>query len=226
MELGQQPKTPSKCIVYWDYDNLPIPYTSTVGDVLCPLKNKILAKIGKKIPIECNLYANAWKLTPKIKADLDVNGVQHINITSSKPEAVDKRILIDIPLELYEQQSNQKQIAMALITSDKDFGHLLSRIHNIPEITHLILILINKIKYYCNRNLLNNVDHVIVHSTKPRRRRRKRWQKKKKRQINENAIQRKRNKVRGANTSIKSTDKRQCEIKKTKGNGEQYEWTI
>ena len=76
---------------------------------------------------------------PKLQRSIEVLGIQHINVPSLKPEAVDKRILVDILMDIYEWKSHHRH-AITLISGDKDFGHLLSRIHKLPEVAKLYLL--------------------------------------------------------------------------------------
>eukprot|EP01083_Nonionella_stella_P088935 248081_1 len=151
---------PHKCVVFWDYENVNVPRGCSLGTVISVLKERIWEKIGpKQIPIQFKLYIRAEKLNRTIQEEMDINGVEHINIASRKPESVDKRMLVDIALHLYELEKYKKSHVIALISGDKDFGHLLSRIHKEPPVSHSLLILW---KRNCvNPNLSNNVDFVI-----------------------------------------------------------------
>eukprot|EP01084_Bolivina_argentea_P190588 327468_1 len=156
---------PDKVHVFWDYENCSIPRGSELRTVIAVLKERIWGKIGpKQVPIQFKLYIRASKLNTQLSEEMDINGVEHINISSRKPESVDKRMLIDIALQLYELEKYKKSNAIALISGDKDFGHLLSRIHKEPPISHSILILLNK-DQNINPNLSNNVDFVINNFT-------------------------------------------------------------
>ena len=51
--------------------------------------------------------------------------------------------MIDMMHEMYELGCNNKSKAIALISGDKDFGYLLSKMHREPPISHLYLILLH-----------------------------------------------------------------------------------
>ena len=151
---------PDQCLVYWDYENISIPHRAQLRTVISVLKQRIWHVIDQQIPIRFKLYIRASKLTQQLQDEMDVNGVEHINISSQKPESVDKRMLVDIALTLYELEKCKKSNCIALISGDKDFGHLLSRIHKQAPISHSLLILLNQNKKI-DANLSNNVDFVI-----------------------------------------------------------------
>eukprot|EP01084_Bolivina_argentea_P078207 141889_1 len=150
---------PDKCTVYWDYENMPIPKQANLSDILSTLKDKLWKLIGNKLPIEFKVYIRASKVTKDIQSDFDINGIVQIQIPSNKPESCDKRLMIDMTFCLYELERDNKSRALALISGDKDFGHLLSKIQNQPPISNTFLILLR----YCHidKNLSNVVDHVI-----------------------------------------------------------------
>lgn len=55
-------------------------------------------------------------------------------------------MLVDIALKVYQLEKHKKSNAIALISGDKDFGHLLSRIHKESPISHSFLILLDRKK--------------------------------------------------------------------------------
>eukprot|EP01083_Nonionella_stella_P028847 79503_1 len=152
-------KTADKCTVYWDYENMPIPKQSSLTEILSTLKDKLWKFIGYELPIEYKVYIRATKITAAIHNDFDMNAVTLIHVPSSKPEAVDKRLMIDMLFTLYELERDNKSRAIALISGDKDFGNLLSKIHHTPPISKSFLILLRNT--HIDSNLSHVVDHVI-----------------------------------------------------------------
>jgi len=151
--------SPDKCSVYWDYENMPISRRGELSEVVCEIRQRLWAAIGSKMPIEFKVYIRASYVTQQIQSDFDINGIVQIHVPSTKPESVDKRMLIDMAFSLYELERDRKSRAIALISGDKDFGHLLSKIHHTPPVSHSFLILLRQIQI--NRNLSNAVDEVI-----------------------------------------------------------------
>eukprot|EP01084_Bolivina_argentea_P309232 534865_1 len=151
--------SPDKCTVYWAYENMPIPKTHNLTDILSTIKDKLWNLIGIKLPIEFKVYIRTSKVTKEILRDFDINGIVQIQIPSTKPESVDKRLMIDMAFSLFELERDNKSRAVALISSGNDFGHLLSRIHHTPPISHSFLILLRHT--HIDKNLPNVVDHVI-----------------------------------------------------------------
>lgn len=67
--------------------------------------------------------------------------------------------MIDMTFSLYELERDNKSRAIALISGDRDFGHLLGKIHHTPPVSNLFLILLRQCQI--DRNLSNVVDKVI-----------------------------------------------------------------
>eukprot|EP01084_Bolivina_argentea_P212197 360744_1 len=139
----QATRTMDKCTVYWDYENQPIPKASSLSTIVPILKNNLYSSIGIKLPIEFKVYVQASQITCELQNAFDVNGMVQIHVPSIKPESVDKRMIFDITFSLYELQRDNKSRPIAIISSNKDFGHLLSNIHNTLPISHQFLILLH-----------------------------------------------------------------------------------
>eukprot|EP01084_Bolivina_argentea_P126440 223880_1 len=152
-------RTMDKCIVYWDYENQPIPKAGSLSTIVPILKNKLCSSIGKKLPIEFKVYVQASQITHELQNAFDINGMMQIHVPSTKPESVDKRMIFDITFSLYELERDNKSRPIAIISADKDFGHLLSNIHNTSPISHQFLILLHDNSI--DPNLSNAVDGII-----------------------------------------------------------------
>eukprot|EP01084_Bolivina_argentea_P261148 441193_1 len=161
--------TPDECIIYWDFDSIPISNGQQLRNITNSLTQKIRDKIGSK-PIQLRIYSCMTKLSRKLQDDFDINGIQHIITSSTIIDSVNKRILIDISYKLYELQKYKKSNCIALISNNDTFAHLLSRIRNEPPISHTLLISLNS-NTQINPNLTNNVDFVITHSINNNRKR-------------------------------------------------------
>eukprot|EP01084_Bolivina_argentea_P224870 380148_1 len=148
-----------KCIIYWDYENCPISRrVSCVGNVINVIKDKINKSLNIKIPFEIKAYINPDKVRATILNQFEVNGITIIYVASKKPESVDKRMLVDMALDLYDwSKSNSCKYCVVLLSGDQDFGNILSRIQHVPEIYKLILMRLP------NGNSMNisNVDVII-----------------------------------------------------------------
>ena len=128
-------------------------------NVLSVLKQKIWSRLRFEIPVKGKLYIPTRQMQQdqRFQRDLDVNGFEQIHIASTKPQAVDMRMLVDISLSLYEWKGKQRNVVV-LITADKDFGYLLSQIHKTPEVPALFVVQFNR-QQKINPDLLNNIDH-------------------------------------------------------------------
>ena len=161
-------KQPSKCIIYWDYQNMPIQkewlINFDINHIINILKNTISKKIGNSIPISLKAYTtNDNPICNEIQYKFDTSGIEVIYSNNCKPECVDKRIILDCSLMLYKLEKNKERNAICLITGNKDFGLLLSRIHHEPPISHLFLINFATSDQSVDGCLKNNVDAVLNH---------------------------------------------------------------
>ena len=158
-------KKAQKVIIYWDYENCPIPTRATsFGNVHDVIKRRIFSYLQYEVQVEARIYIAAHKLPNKIKQEMDICSAKNIDIPSWKPEAVDKRMLVDLALDLYEWKGHNICNAVVLISGDKDFGNILGRIHNCPEIAKLILIRLPRNdgrELPVNRNLYANLDYIV-----------------------------------------------------------------
>ena len=156
-------KSAEQCVIYWDYENCPIPSDHTVKETKTAIQKKIYKLRGRRIPltIKCYIPEDNHKLviTKKILRDMDLNGIKVYHIPSQKPEAVDKRMLVDIAWDLYERKGHTRD-SIAVVSGDKDFSHLLSRLENVPEIYMSVLFIIDP-EQNVNPELLQSVDHVV-----------------------------------------------------------------
>eukprot|EP01084_Bolivina_argentea_P131281 231746_1 len=131
--MAQQNQKPiTECVIYWDYENCPIPRGTNLGRVIDVIKNKIIEKLGgRSLPFrDIQLYVSKngkHAIPPNILSSLDTLGVDYILIECQKPETVDKRILADIGLSIFDWKDT-KYNAIVVISGDKDFGYLLSKI--------------------------------------------------------------------------------------------------
>ena len=124
---------PDKCSVYWDYENMPIPRGCDSAAVISKLRRKLWESIGSRIPIDFKVYIRASKVTQRIQDDFDINGITHVHVPSTKPESVDKRMMVDITFSLYELERDSKSRSIALISGDKGLfsfrSHLIYSLH-------------------------------------------------------------------------------------------------
>eukprot|EP00485_Elphidium_margaritaceum_P003992 CAMPEP_0202687018 /NCGR_PEP_ID=MMETSP1385-20130828/2738_1 /ASSEMBLY_ACC=CAM_ASM_000861 /TAXON_ID=933848 /ORGANISM="Elphidium margaritaceum" /LENGTH=973 /DNA_ID=CAMNT_0049341727 /DNA_START=149 /DNA_END=3070 /DNA_ORIENTATION=+ len=138
---------------------MPIPRERSLNEISTAIRERIHDEIGLKLPVEFKVYILAQKLTPQITNDFDINGIIQIQIPSKKPEAVDKRLICDIMFDLYELERDHKSRAIALISGDKDFGHTLSKIKDVPPISHSFLILLRQV--HMDRNMHSSVHKLL-----------------------------------------------------------------
>eukprot|EP01084_Bolivina_argentea_P276374 471573_1 len=164
-QRSQQYDDPTECIIYWDFDTNPIPNGQQLRYIINSLNDRISNKIGSK-PIQFRIYTCSTKVSNKLQDDFDINGIQHIITSSTIIDSVNKRILIDILLKLYELSNCQRSNCIGLISNNNTFAYLLSKIHNEPPISYTILISFNS-KLQINQNLANNVDFVIRLTNSP-----------------------------------------------------------
>ena len=155
--------SPEKCVIYWDYENCPIPHDATVQDIKSFLEAKIYTLRSKRMQIEIKCYIplhyRHLHLYNQIKRDMDLNGIKVYEVPTEKAEAVDKRILVDMALDIYEWKNHYCN-SIILISGDRDYAHLLSRVRNAPEIAMSCVIIFDE-NQTVNENLLQSVDHVI-----------------------------------------------------------------
>ena len=123
---------PTQCVVYWDYQNMPLQNEwltyFDAGDCIKNIKDQIREKVGK-IPISIKVYTtNSNRISDDIQNTFDSWGITVI-YTSNLKESVDKRIILDCAFSLYQLQKLQERNAIILITSDKDYSFLFQRIH-------------------------------------------------------------------------------------------------
>ena len=161
--MSHAPTEPQTIYIYWDYENCPIPNQSSVAKCVDVIKQRIFQSLGQKLQCEIKLYISSDKLKKKIQRDMEICGIKHFEVPSLKPEAVDKRMLVDLALDLYQWKGVNCNVVV-LISGDQDFGNILGRIHGVKEISKLILLRLpnsNGIYNNVNPNLLHNVDEVI-----------------------------------------------------------------
>eukprot|EP01084_Bolivina_argentea_P190292 327065_1 len=155
--------TPEKCMVYWDYENCPMPKRFEAQRIKQLLQTRIYELRGKEIPLEiiCYLPLNNKTIHPTNKTlrDFELIGIKTSFVPSLKPESIDKQMICDIALDLYEWKGKHRN-SIAIISADKDYSHLLSRIQKAPEIEKSFLITFNH-KQRVNDNLIHSVDYVI-----------------------------------------------------------------
>ncbi|ETO03820.1 hypothetical protein RFI_33582, partial [Reticulomyxa filosa] len=108
---------------------------------------------------EILLYCAADRLHLKSREDLTDSGVRVMDVpTKRKQESVDKQIIADIALHAADLAERRQSGAICLISDDSDFGYVLSRLRNRPQINRIILITkTGRIK----ESLTAHVDFVI-----------------------------------------------------------------
>eukprot|EP01084_Bolivina_argentea_P100333 180171_1 len=160
--------TPEKCVIYWDFVDCPIANSYQLREMTHSLKTKIYTLRKKELPLEFKCYipmnTKHILIDDKLAAQFDSYGIMLHYIPSSKSQSVQKRIMVDMALDLYEWKGYARH-SIGLISNDKDFSHLLSRIHKTAEVVRSFLITLRSLKDL-NQNLIQSVDHVI-HSLLP-----------------------------------------------------------
>ena len=151
-----------KCVVYWDYENCPIPFSVKVNAIKKHIESKICESLNRdKLPIDIKCYLpppnnHHVHVSRKTKEEMQHCGIEIYQIPSLKREAVDKRIIADIALDLYEWKGKSIN-SIALISGDKDYSYLLSKIKNKPEIKKSFLFIFEH-SQEVNNNLRHSVD--------------------------------------------------------------------
>ena len=117
-----------RCHVYWDYENVPIPQGMRVREIRSFLEREIGARRHGKISLEIHCYYpgsvrghNSRRVRrPSYfqQQEMHLNGIVLVSVECFKPEAVDKRIITDITMDLYHTRGGNR-ISIALISGDK-----------------------------------------------------------------------------------------------------------
>eukprot|EP01084_Bolivina_argentea_P136813 240964_1 len=131
-----------ECVIYWDYENCPIPSNAKLSDVKDIVINEISLKLGYEAKIhEIRLYSNERNrntLPQKIRGDLDKLNIYSPRLLSQKPEHVDKTIIGDIGIHLVDWK-NMKETVIVLISGDTDYASFLAAIKQ-KQFAKIILI--------------------------------------------------------------------------------------
>eukprot|EP01084_Bolivina_argentea_P136812 240963_1 len=136
-------KQKEECVIYWDYENCPIPSNAKLSDVKDILINEIKWKLGYEAIIhQIRLYNNEGKrqnkLPKKIRNDMDKLNIHFPTLFSQKSEHVDKKIIGDIGIHLLDWK-NVKKTVIVLISGDTDYASFLAAIKQ-KQFAKIILI--------------------------------------------------------------------------------------
>ena len=119
---------------------MPIPSGSTLSKVKKSIQQHLWDAVGQRLRIKIQAYMKTTQVSLKTAREFDRCGITLIHVPDSKPEAVDKRMLVDIALSLYGLARDNKEQAIAVMTADTDFGYLLNQIRSFPVVSDLLLV--------------------------------------------------------------------------------------
>ena len=152
---------PQKVFVYWDYENVPLPKKFKFNVIFGVINKVLLNKIGRCIGINGKVYAAQKHAIGKKKRDvLGVNGYTHVQVPDNKPEGADKRMLVDISLDVLDWTERHVSNVIVLISGDKDFGYLLADLQHRRAVWCLGILLLNDQQIY-DKSLENVCDWLI-----------------------------------------------------------------
>eukprot|EP01084_Bolivina_argentea_P226238 382173_1 len=154
--------SPEECIIYWDYQNMEAPSAVNFTQLMDTIKDEIRTKTGEiNLPIKSvRLYCHPQGLPDAVSNELRTNAVDFLPVYSKEPQSVDHAIESDIFQKQAELAQSGGCCAVALISGDKDFGYVLSRIHHSQQIPRTILISIQP-KRKMNGKLSQKVTDII-----------------------------------------------------------------
>ena len=152
-----------QCVVYWDYENCPIPDPLTVKEIKQYLHGELHTLLGINrncISIKCytplsNRYIH---ISDTAHQAMSHHGIKRIIVPNEKPEAIDKRIIADIGIDLCESVG-KCIISIALISGDSDYSYILSRAHRQSHVNKVILFVFDR-HQRVKRELLQSVASI------------------------------------------------------------------
>eukprot|EP00483_Globobulimina_turgida_P005428 UN05438 len=164
MTYSNSSRDNEECVIYWDYENAPIPCKADLSDVVEILIHEISQQLGYEAQIhEIRLYNNEMRtrLPPKIRREIDKLNIYCPALFSGKSEHVDKKIIGDIGLHLV-QWKGSKNAVIVLISGDADYASFL---HAIKRNQSAKIILIPSLTFRpsttVNRSLLSSAHFVV-----------------------------------------------------------------
>eukprot|EP01083_Nonionella_stella_P247642 858347_1 len=130
-------------IVYWDYDNMPIPSSLQIIAVIENITNRInqleLHKEALNHDITCDpkpeIEFKLYSTSSFANHTADLSNIEHIRVPSS-PNTSKTPLMIstDMALKLLElQHSKESTISIVLISNHDDYAHILSKIRNCKQ---------------------------------------------------------------------------------------------
>lgn len=121
------------CHVFWDYENCQKPTDKKFEEAYVAVRDTLesinLSMRGLNIYCDENLMERGSRQTLN---DLGCSVINPSKLVGSikKKETSDLRIAVDISMYAFDNANNPENCAIVLITSDSDFGHLLSQMRS------------------------------------------------------------------------------------------------
>jgi len=121
------------CHVFWDYENCPKPSDRKFEEAYVAIRDT-LESINLSMR-GLNIYCDEEVMEKGSRQTLNDLGCSVINPSkiigsTKKKETSDLRIAVDISMYAFDNVCNPDKCAIVLITSDSDFGHLLSQMRS------------------------------------------------------------------------------------------------
>lgn len=121
------------CHVFWDYENCQKPIDKTFEETYVAVRDT-LEDINFSMR-GLNIYGDEALMERGGRQTLNDLGCSVVNPSKvvgniKKKETSDIRIAVDISMYAFDNASNPEKCAIVLVTSDSDFGHLLSQMRS------------------------------------------------------------------------------------------------